>query len=148
MNKRERKSRLKDIVKTIDVAIVSIEKNAKNIIGQAQEKIEDLSWYLEENCIMPSDFDAEEMIKNILVDYFENDDEVQEIIGLIEELREEVSEHIEEMREGSNKEEWEDFYYNMEYIENVIDIEEQGIDSVDCFIDNMNQLKDDLENLI
>lgn len=148
MNKRERKSSLKDIVKMIDENLVYIEGNATGIIGQAQQKIEDLALFLEENCIMPENFDAEEMKKEILVDYFDNDEDIQEILGSIESFREEVYEHIGEMREGANKEEWEEFYANLEYIEDIVNIEEQEISDIETYIENMEQLKRDLEDLI
>lgn len=148
MNKRERKSRLKDIVSMIDINLGYIEGDAKDIVGQAQQKIEDLAWFLEENCIMPESFDAEEMKKEVLVDYFGNDEDIQEILGNIESLREEVYEYIGEMREGANKEEWEEFYTNLEYIEDIVNIEEQEISDIETYIENMEQLKRDLEDLI
>lgn len=147
MDKRERKARLKDIIKMIDESFSSIE-GAKKIIDKAEEKIDDLVWYFEENCIMPNSFDAEEMMKEILVDYFDNDDEIIAIRSDIQSLRDDVYEHIGEMRESSNKEEWEYFYSNLEYIEDIIDIEEQEITKVDEFIENMDELKNRIQELI
>lgn len=148
MNKRERKSRLKDIINMIGKSLNHVKDDANEVIGKAQEKIDDLSWYLEEKCIVPESFDAEEMKKEILVDYFDNDEDVIEIKDEIESFREDVYEHVEEMREGLNKEEWEEFYSNLEQIEDIIDIDEQEISDIDTFIDNMEQLKRDLEDLL
>ena len=52
------------------------------------------------------------------------------------------------MKEGSNKEEWEEFYSNLEYIDDIIDFEEQEISNVKEFIENMKELKSRLNDLI
>ena len=147
MDKRERKARLKEIITMIDESLVSIE-DTKKFMKETEKKIDDLSWYFEMHCITPNSFDTEKMIQEILVDYFDNDNEIIEIRSDIQSLREEVYEHIDEMKDGANKEEWESFYSELEYIEDIIDIEEQEISSVEGFIENMKQLKIQLQNLV
>lgn len=148
MDKRERKTRLKNIIKMVNEGIVSVEEGAKVVIGTAQDKINDLGDYLEVHCIEPPCFDTDEMIKEILIDYFDNDTEVTEIKNEIQSLKEDILEHTEEMREGSNKDEWEDFYSSLESVDEVLDVHEQNIEDVDSFIENMGQLKNNLEDLI
>ena len=148
MDKRERKSRLKDIIKDIDKTIGWLETDAKKTIKTIQGKIDDLSWCLEMNCLMPDSFDTDEMMKDILVEYFDYDEDIIEIKGGIDSLREDVYGHIEEMKDGSNKEEWEEFYSNLEYVEDIIDIKEQEITDVEDFIENMKELKNRLEDLV
>ena len=88
------------------------------------------------------------MMKEILVDYFNNDEDIIEIRDSIEGLKEDTYDHIDEMKEGSNKEEWEEFYSNLEYIDDIIDFEEQEISNVKEFIENMKELKSRLNDLI
>lgn len=148
MDKRERKTRLKEIIEAIDKSIVSIEGFDKRLMVETQKKIDDLYGYLENHCIVPDSFDPDEMMKEILVDYFNNDEDIIEIRDSIEGLKEDTYDHIDEMKEGSNKEEWEEFYSNLEYIDDIIDFEEQEISNVKEFIENMKELKSRLNDLI
>ena len=148
MDKRERKTRLKEIIEVIDKSIIGIEKFDKRLMLETQKKIDDLYGYLDNHCIVPDGFDPDEMMKEILADYFNNDEEIMEIIGDIESLKEDTYDHIDEMRESSNKEEWEEFYSNLEYIDDVIDFEEQEISNVEEFIENMKELKSRLNDLM
>lgn len=148
MDKRERKSRLKDIIEAIDESVVSIEGFDKRLMVKTQKKIYDLYLHLENHCIVPDSFDPDEMMKEILVDYFNNDEDIIEIRDSIEGLKDDTYDHIDEMKEGSNKEEWEEFYSNLEYIDDIIDFEEQEISNVEEFIENMKELKSRLNDLI
>ena len=148
MDKRERKSRLKDIVGAIDQRVADIEKYDKGLMTKTEKKIDELCCHLENHCIVPDSFRPEEMMNEIIADYFSNDEDIMEIRGSIESLKEDTYHHIDEMKEGSNKEEWQEFYSNLEYIDDVIDFEEQEISNVEEFIENMKELKSNLESLI
>ena len=57
MDKRERKTRLKDIVGAIDKSIIGIEKFDKRLMLETQKKIDDLYGYLDNHCIVPDGFE-------------------------------------------------------------------------------------------
>ena len=66
----------------------------------------------------------------------------------IEELTNDVYDHINEMENNSSKKEWEQFFSNIEFIEDIINFEDQGINTVEQFIDHMKKLKTNLQNLV
>lgn len=148
MDKRERKSRLKDIIEKIDKSIIGIEKFDKKLMEETYEKIDDLFCYLEDKCIVPNSFDTEKMMQEILDDYFTHDEEIMDIKKDIEELTNDVYDHINEMENNSSKKEWEQFFSNIEFIEDIINFEDQGINTVEQFIDHMKKLKTNLQNLV
>ena len=148
MDKRERKSRLKDIIKMVDKCIVDTEKHDKALMIETQEKIEDLHWYFEQNCIVPDSFDPEEMMKEILVDYFNHDTQIVRIRKNIEFLADDICDHMKEMEEGSNREDWEEFYDHLTYLSGFLYIEENEINNIEEFMKNINELKNGLQDLI
>lgn len=148
MDKRERKSRLKDIIEMVDKCIIGIEQHDKVLMTEAHKRIEDLHWYLEENCIVPDSFDPEEMMKEILVDYFGYDREILDIRKDIECLADDIYDHMEEMEEGSNREEWEEFCDHLERLGGFLYIKEQKIKDIEEFIKHMKELKSELQDLI
>ena len=122
MDKRELKVRVKEIINAIDESIETIE-DSKSILDEAKEKLDDLEGYLDLNSIMPSyGFDSDEIFQNILEEYFENDDEITNIISDIESLRSDIEEHISEMSEGARREQWEELQYELSSIEDILDI--------------------------
>ena len=148
MNKREFKVRVKEIIDAIDESIKYIEENSKPMLDEAKEKLDDLEGYLDYHCINPSGFDSEELLQEILEDYFENDNEIINIVSDIESLRDDIQEHIDEMSEGTRKEEWEELHYELCGMELILDVSENGADNVDSYIDNMCELKNQLFDLM
>ena len=148
MNKREFKVRVKEIIDAIDVAIKYIEENSKPMLDGAKEKLDDLEEYLDYHCINPDGFYSEEVFQNILEDYFENENEIINIVSDIESLRDDIQEHIDEMSEGTRKEEWEELHYELCGMELILDVSENGADDVDSYIDNMCELKNQLFDLM
>lgn len=54
-----------------------------------------------------------------------------------------------EMKEGSNRrEEWEEFYYNLEDCEPNLDVHDAEIYDMEALKDKLEEAKTDLENLI
>ena len=148
MNKREFKVRVKEIIESIDESIKYIEENSKPMLDEAKEKLDNLEEYLDYHCINPDGFDSEELLQEILEDYFENDNEIINIVSDIESLRDDIQEHIDEMSEGTRKEEWEELHYELCGMELILDVSENGADDVDSYIDNMRELKNQLFDLI
>ena len=148
MDKRERKSRLKEILGQVEEVIELVKGTPSDLFEEAREKLEELEGFLEVNCITPDDFDIELLLQNMIKDYFDNDNEVIDMLSQIESYKEEVEEHIEGMREGANKEEWQDFHAELDCIEEVVDIELNDISDIADYIEALEELKDNLENLI
>ena len=148
MNKRERTLKAKDIIKSIDTYLKGFD-SIENVIGTGLAKVEGLFDYLESNCLVPDSFEPDEMKQEILRDYFENDSELLDITQHIEELREEVNEQIYQMSENnSRRDSWEEFYNEMEFIEDIIDINENEITSIYEIKENIGILKERIENLL
>lgn len=148
MNKREFKVRVKEIIDAIDESIKYIEENSKPMLDEAKEKLDDLEEYLDYHCINPDGFDSEEVFQSILEDYFENENEILNIIGDIENLRIDIEEHISDMPEGDKREQWEELEYEISSMEDILDIQNNNIEDVDGFIDNLCELKNQLFDLI
>ena len=66
MNKNERKSRLKEIIRGIDVSIESINGSTRKLMTQFEEKLDDLTGFLNDNCIVPDDYDEAVIFTNVL----------------------------------------------------------------------------------
>ena len=148
MDKRERKTRLMEIIEMVNECIVSVSEYDAKYLNTAKEKIDDLEEHLQLKSLMPQNFDAVEMFQDIMIDYFNNDDSIVELIGIIENFTDEVREHIEEMNDGVRKEEWEEFFSNLECIEDALDINANGIEDVEGYEDALIGIKNTLEDLI
>lgn len=148
MNKSERKERLKDIVRMIDDTIYAVECD-KGTIDEAFKKIEDLAWFLDENCMCPRDFDAEDMKTDILEEYIDANSNIEEFMDEITSLSEEIYEEFLEMKEGSSRrEEWEEFYYNLEDCDISLDVRDNEIYDIDDLVQRLDNIKADIRDLI
>jgi predicted CopG family antitoxin len=115
---------------------------------KTEKKIDKLYCYLENHCIVPDSFDPEEMMNEILVDYFNNDVELVDVRRDIISLTDDVYDHIQEMKEGSSKYEWEKIYSNIQFIEEIINFEEQEVKNIDEVIECIKVLNNKLKDLI
>lgn len=135
MNRKERQKSLNCIIKSVDLFINKIKKYNKNMI--LAKEITDIS----------IDY-PKETIQDILVDCFETSDELMEIFNRLDCLRQEVSQHISEMKDGINKDEWDNFYYNMVRIEDSTYVVENNICTIDDYIDTIVRFRNTLEQLL
>ena len=127
MNKREREKTLKYIIKLVNSFILSIDKYKGTI---------DLASY------------SKEVMQDILIDRFETSDELMEISIRMDSFRQEIAQHISEMKDGADKDEWDEFYYNIIRIEDMIYISDNNIYTIDEYIDAMIKFKNALEQLL
>ena len=141
MDKRELKKRLKNIVGAIDNCIIEIEEYDKKFMDKTEKKIDELCCYLENHCIVPNSFHPEEMLKDIVIDYFNHDNKIIEIRREIVSLTEDVYEHLTKMNEGSTKKEWERLYQSILFMEEIINFKEQETKNVEEVINCINILK-------
>ena len=135
MNRKERQKSLNCIIKSVDSFINKIKKYNKNMV--LAKEITDIS----------IDY-PKETIQDILVDCFETSDELMEIFNRLDCLRQEVSQHISEMKDGINKDEWDNFYYNMVRIEDSTYVVENNICTIDDYIDTIVRFRNTLEQLL
>ena len=103
MDIRERKERLKDIISMIDKGIDYVEYDSM-VIEEALEKIDDLFWYLEENCITPHSTNKDKLKGDVFINYFEDDSYIENIVNGIRSLTDDVEKYIDGMVEGRRKE--------------------------------------------
>ena len=148
MDKRKLKSELKNIVEIIGNYIENIEKFDEEFMTGIEDKIDELHWLLEKHCLVPDSFDPEKIISDIIFDYFNHEQEIIRIRKDINNLTDDVYNHIQEMKEGSNKCEWEKLYSNIKSAEEVINFKENEIKNIVEFIKYMKKLKSNLESLI
>ena len=135
MNRKERQKSLNCIIKSVDSFINKIKKYNKNMV--LAKEITDIS----------IDY-PKETIQDILVDCFETSDELMEIFNRLDCLRQEVSQHISEMKDRINKDEWDNFYYNMVHIEDSTYVVENNICTIDDYIDTIVRFRNTLEQLL
>ena len=148
MNKNERKSRLKEIIRGIDVSIESINGSTRKLMTQFEEKLDDLTGFLNDNCIVPDDYDEAVIFTNVFADIMDNDEDLGYVFSSIEELKDDVDDHISDMNEGVRREEWEDFSDQLDGLVEEFDIQEQGIESLDDYIERLKNLKITLNDLM
>ena len=147
MDIRERRERLKDIISMIDKGIEYVEYDSM-VIEEALEKIDDLFWYLEENCITSNSTNKDKFKGDVFINYFEDDSYIENIVNGIRSLTDDVEKYIDGMVEGRRKEEWEGFYDELLGTEYIINIEEQEINNIDTLIKQMDKLKVVLTDLL
>ena len=147
MDKRERKERLKDIISMIDKGIEYVEYDSM-VIEEALKKIDDLFWYLEENCIISHSTNKDKFKEDVFINYFEDDSYIENIVNGIRSLTDDVEKYIDGMVEGRRKKEWEGFYDELLGTEYIINIEEQEINNIDTLIKQMDKLKVVLTDLL
>lgn len=90
------------------------------------------------------------MKSDILIEYIDNSSIIEEFIDEISNLKEEIYDEFTEMKEGSNRrEEWEEFYYNLEDCEpDLVVGYDAEIYDMEALKDKLEEAKTDLENLI
>ena len=127
MDKRECKNRLKDIVGSISSFIESVNK---------YKKVVNLENY------------SSKSMQDILVDRFETSKELMDILISIDHLRGDVSEYICGIKDSLNKDKWDEFYYNLVHIEDMIYVSENDIYSIDDYIKLLMGFKNKLKSLL
>lgn len=145
MNKTERKSTLKGIIKDLKSYKNEMVDNAHDLID-GQIEVDNLYNFLDDRCILPSDWDFEDMKSQMIREFYENDDVLSGIVGSIDEFSEEVYETMEDMKDGSRKDEWSEFYDVIEDAKATIELSE--VTEVEELEEQISDVINILEDLI
>lgn len=116
---------MNEIVGKIDVMIDALEKEEETV-QTGMDKIEELDLYLTDKDLIPNGFDAEELAQEVLMEYWNNQEEVQEVVELLDEFCTDVFNHLMDIS-GTDEEEEENleslhediiaWYNNIKYCE-------------------------------
>lgn len=116
---------MNEIVGKIDVMIDALEKEEETV-QTGMDKIEELDLYLTDKDLIPNGFDAEELAQEVLMEYWNNQEEVQEVVDLLDEFCTDVFNHLMDIS-GTDEEEEENleslhediivWYNNIKYCE-------------------------------
>ena len=148
MNKREFEKKIKNIIINIDDYLRWFDSTTGNI-DEAITLIGNLSWHFEEHCITPDSWNENVLIQDMLIDFFDNDDSIIEILNLIENTRGSLRNFIVNLSDDSDKaDKWENIYDRLWNIEGRLDIIENNIVSTSGYKQALKELKETLEELI
>lgn len=145
MNKTERKSTLKGILKDLKSYKNEMIRNASDLIDGIN-KVDDLYDFLDTRCVLPSEWDSDEMKCQMIREFYENDGMLSGMIGDIEDFAEEVYETLSDMKDGDRKDEWSDFHSIIEDAKYTIDISE--LTEIDELEEKISEVINMLEDLI
>ena len=148
MNKREFEKKIKNIIVNIDDYLRWFDSTTGNI-DEAITLMGNLSWHFEEHCITPDSWNENVLIQDMLIDFFDNDDSIIEILNLIEDTRGSLRSFIDNLSDDSDKaDKWENIYDRLWNVEGRLDIIENDIFSTSSYRQALKELKETLEELI
>lgn len=148
MNKREFEKKIKNIIINIDDYLRWFDSTTGNI-DEAITLIGNLSWHFEEHCITPDSWNENVLIQDMLINFFDNDDSIIEILNLIEDTRGSLRNFIDNLSDDSDKaDKWENIYDRLWNVEGRLDIIENDIFSTSSYRQALKELKETLEELI
>ena len=73
--------------------IDALEKE-EGIVQTAFDMVGDLDIYLIDKYLLPNGFDADEMMADILIEYWNNQEEVQEVVDMLDEFHQDVFNYL------------------------------------------------------
>lgn len=148
MNKREFEKKIKNIIINIDDYLRWFDSTTGNI-DEAITLMGNLSWHFEEHCITPDSWNENVLIQDMLINFFDNDDSIIEILNLIEDTRGSLRNFIDNLSDDSDKaDKWENIYDRLWNVEGRLDIIENDIFSTSSYRQALKELKETLEELI
>lgn len=148
MNKRERTSQLKEIIKEIENQMPVVEGKLNDLLEPVVDRINDLQDSINELDLIQDTFDGAELIDDITVLVIDSCGEINDIKEMLENFKYEISDTIDEMNEGQRLDEWQEFYDEIENIESLIDTYGNDITTIEELIDSMGELKNGLTDLL
>lgn len=84
---------MNEIVGKIDVMIDALESE-EEMVQTAFNMVGDLDIYLTDKDLLPNGFDADEMMADILIEYWNNQEEVQEVVDMLDEFHQDVFNYL------------------------------------------------------
>lgn len=138
-------AQMNEIVGKLDVAIDTLDTE-EEMVRNAIEKTYDLDAYLTGTDLLPNGFNADEMVDDIMVEYWENQEEVQEVADMLDELRIDSSNYLDEEEDEELREKIQDLSHDaLKWHEMVRYCEE---DSIQDAIEKIEEVKDELNDYI
>ena len=148
MNKRERNSRTRGIVKDITEFLKVFGDKTTSLI-KGIDLVDETTNFLASELTLPDCWDGTEIKMQLLSDFIENDEDAQWIIEEIKTLYSEVDEQVYDMSDNSPyKFEWEDFLGGIEELEFGLDVEENEYTTVEELNDAFVEVKHKLMDLL
>ena len=121
------REKIKNIIVNIDDYLRWFDSTTGNI-DEAITLMGNLSWHFEEHCITPDSWNENVLIQDMLIDFFDNDDSIIEILNLIEDTRGSLRNFIDNLSDDSDKaDKWENIYDRLWNVEGRLDIIENDI---------------------
>lgn len=148
MDKRERKVRLKEIINALSELVVTLNDQVTPLMDEVEKRLSSLAELLEANFIVPSDFDESELYQSILSECLEYHEDLKDVISMIEEFRDEVHDVIDEMNDGARRDEWTEFYDQLDGVEQTLSFSDSGAETMDDVIQNIKDLQENLSDLV
>lgn len=148
MNKRERTVRLKEIINALSELVVTLNDQVTPLMDEVEKRLSSLAELLEANFIVPSDFDESELYQSILSECLEYHEDLKDVISMIEEFRDEVHDVIDEMNDGTRRDEWTEFYDQLDGVEQTLSFSDSGAETMDDVIQNIKDLQENLSDLV
>ena len=148
MNKRERTVRLKEIINALSELVVTLNDQVTPLMDEVEKRLSSLAELLEANFIVPSDFDESELYQSILSECLEYHEDLKDVISMIEEFRDEVHDVIDEMNDGARRDEWTEFYDQLDGVEQTLSFSDSGAETMDDVIQNIKDLQENLRDLV
>lgn len=138
-------AQMNEIVEKLDVAIDTLDTE-EEMVRNAIEKTYDLDAYLTGTDLLPNGFNADEMVDDIMVEYWENQEEVQEVADMLDELRIDSSNYLDEEEDEELREKIQDLSHDaLKWHEMVRSCKEDSIQDV---IEKIEEVKDELNDYI
>ena len=148
MDKRERTVRLKEIINALSELVVTLNDQVTPLMDEVEKRLSSLAELLEANFIVPSDFDESELYQSILSECLEYHEDLKDVISMIEEFRDEVHDVIDEMNDGARRDEWTEFYDQLDGVEQTLSFSDSGAETMDDVIQNIKDLQENLRDLV
>lgn len=148
MDKRERTVRLKEIINALSELVVTLNDQVTPLMDEVEKRLSSLAELLEANFIVPSDFDESELYQSILSECLEYHEDLKDVISMIEEFRDEVHDVIDEMNDGARRDEWTEFYDQLDGVEQTLSFSDSGAETMDDVIQNIKDLQENLSDLV
>lgn len=148
MNKRERNSRARGIVKDITEFLKVFGEKTKPLM-KGIDLVDETTNFLASELTIPDCWECSEIKMQLLSDFIEYDEDAQNIIEEIKSLYSEVDEQVYDMSDNSSyKFEWEDFLGGIEELELGLDVEENEYTTVEELYDAFVEVKHKLMDLL
>lgn len=142
------KNNLEDLIDTTKMAIFNLTHSEAVDLIETFDKIRDLENHLEINCIDLYGFNADEFCKTLLDDFLEESTELDSLVSEFDRFSGELCRQCDSIRGLFLKKELQLFMNEFESIKNNFNPSYNYFESWDEFIETLEQVEIDLNNLM